>query len=89
MQIHAQSIARDLNKLNKIKDALGKENPEVEMLINRSEEYYDLEKKIFNAIELGMDGLPTVAECLNKMQDLNSKWYRIVSSRLSVLATAG
>lgn len=85
MQIHAQSIARYLNKLNKIKDALGKGNPEVDLLINRGEEYYRLENDIFDAIKLGMDGLPKITECLNKMQDLNKEWHRVVSVRLGVL----
>jgi hypothetical protein len=86
MQVRAQALIRYLDHPRTLRDAMGKHDPEVQSILERAEQFEEIEKKIFDAMLLGVTGLRQVTENLYELAQMNYDWYRKVSDSYCEMA---
>jgi hypothetical protein len=85
MLVVAQSIMRNIDNPLIVQKALGK-SPAVRELLERSANFQQLQKNIFEAMDHGAEGLPRIAEDLYNMAMQNHAFYDVAAARFSELA---
>ena len=86
MQVAAQSIIRRLDNILSLKRALGRDDSETQLLLERIETYGDLQKQIFQAMQDGANGLQSIAHNLHSMAMLNYDLYHSAAAKYASLA---
>ena len=86
MLVTAQSIMRNIDNLRVVQRALGADDPHVGELLDRADNFGELQRRVFEAMREGRGGLDRIAEDVHKMALQNHEFYGIAANRYAAMA---